>query len=150
MVSQPHRSKLSGMDRVTRVVLVHSGGFTEKWAASWEAHLQDDGRTLKLFPKEETEPQYEHTPGFFGGKASNEALYPDHEYTGTPGIIGGNCRVCGGPITEPWHRMDVKRIAQEVESERRASALACPHNVPNFGPDCPVCDLDERGRFSPD
>ncbi len=24
--------------------------------------------------------------------------------------------------------------------ERRVSQLACPHNVPNFGPDCPICD----------
>lgn len=23
---------------------------------------------------------------------------------------------------------------------RRGSALACPHNVPNFGPSCPICD----------
>lgn len=20
--------------------------------------------------------------------------------------------------------------------------LACPHNVPNFGPECPICDVD--------
>jgi hypothetical protein len=22
----------------------------------------------------------------------------------------------------------------------RVSMLACPHNVPNFGPSCPICD----------
>lgn len=27
-------------------------------------------------------------------------------------------------------------------AERRMSMLACPHNVPNFGPDCPICDAD--------
>ncbi len=25
--------------------------------------------------------------------------------------------------------------------ERRMSMLACPHNVPNFGPECPICDV---------
>ena len=50
---------------VTRVVLVHGDGFTEKWAQSWDVHVQDDGRTLKLFPKNETGPRYEVTPGFF-------------------------------------------------------------------------------------
>ena len=25
--------------------------------------------------------------------------------------------------------------------ERRVSMLACPHNVPNFGPECPICDI---------
>jgi hypothetical protein len=25
--------------------------------------------------------------------------------------------------------------------ERRVSMLACPHNVPNFGPACPICDV---------
>ncbi|SKI79279.1 Uncharacterised protein [Mycobacteroides abscessus subsp. massiliense] len=25
---------------------------------------------------------------------------------------------------------------------RRVSMLACPHNVPNFGPECPTCDSD--------
>lgn len=23
---------------------------------------------------------------------------------------------------------------------RRVTMLACPHNVPNFGPECPICD----------
>lgn len=27
--------------------------------------------------------------------------------------------------------------------ERRGSLLACPHNIPNFGPPCPVCDYDD-------
>ena len=26
--------------------------------------------------------------------------------------------------------------------EHRVSLLACPHNVPNFGPPCPICDVD--------
>lgn len=25
--------------------------------------------------------------------------------------------------------------------ERRVTMLACPHNVPNFGPECPICDV---------
>ena len=25
--------------------------------------------------------------------------------------------------------------------QRRVSMLACPHNVPNFGPECPICDV---------
>ena len=25
--------------------------------------------------------------------------------------------------------------------ERRVSMLACPHNVPNFGPSCGICDV---------
>lgn len=93
---------------VTRVVLVHKDGFTERWAESWELHVQDEGRTLKLFPSHETPPAHQHTPGFF-----DRPLYEQHEYTGTPGLLGGNCRVCGGPVTEPWHRLDTKRIAQE-------------------------------------
>lgn len=24
--------------------------------------------------------------------------------------------------------------------QHRVSLLACPHNVPNFGPSCPICD----------
>lgn len=54
-------------DTVTRVVLVneYGSGYTEKWAESWDLHVQDDGRTLKLFPRTPTEPRYEHTPGFF-------------------------------------------------------------------------------------
>jgi hypothetical protein len=50
---------------VTRVVLVHKDGFTERWAESWDMHVQDEGRTLKLFPRTETAPRYEYTPGFF-------------------------------------------------------------------------------------
>ena len=57
----------SAPDTVTRVVLVHAGGFTEKWAESWDVHVQDDGRTLKLFPRNPTGPRYQHTPGFFSG-----------------------------------------------------------------------------------
>lgn len=30
-------------------------------------------------------------------------LYEPHDFDGIPGIIGGNCRTCGGPIVEPWH-----------------------------------------------
>jgi hypothetical protein len=26
-------------------------------------------------------------------------------------------------------------------AQRRVSMLACPHNVPNFGPECPICDI---------
>jgi hypothetical protein len=26
--------------------------------------------------------------------------------------------------------------------QRRVSALACPHNVPNFGAPCPICDTE--------
>lgn len=26
--------------------------------------------------------------------------------------------------------------------QRRVSMLACPHNVPNFGPECPICDTE--------
>jgi hypothetical protein len=59
---------------VTRVVLVHADSkYTEKWAESWDLHIQDDGRTLKLFPRKPTEPRYEHTPGFFD--------YPPHRKT---------------------------------------------------------------------
>lgn len=37
---------------VTRVTLVggRGQGCTELWADSWRAEIQDDGRTLKLFP----------------------------------------------------------------------------------------------------
>jgi hypothetical protein len=46
-------------ESVTRVVLVHPGGFTEKWAESWDIHIQDDGRTLKLFPRNPAASRYE-------------------------------------------------------------------------------------------
>ena len=26
-------------------------------------------------------------------------------------------------------------------AERRVSMLACVHNIPNFGPECPICDF---------
>lgn len=31
-------------------------------------------------------------------------------------------------------------VPAEPEVPRRVSMLACPHGVPNFGPECPVCD----------
>lgn len=53
-------------ETVTRVVLVNADStYTERWAESWDVYVQDDGRTLKLFPKRPTGPRYEHTPGFF-------------------------------------------------------------------------------------
>jgi hypothetical protein len=57
---------------VTRVVLVHGSypeqTVTERWAKEWDIHVQDDGRTLKLFSWNSTGPRYEHTPGFFEQK----------------------------------------------------------------------------------
>lgn len=35
---------------VTRVVVVTDGGVREFWADEWVVSVQDDGRTLKLFP----------------------------------------------------------------------------------------------------
>jgi hypothetical protein len=35
---------------VTRIVVVHPGGDTERWADNWTIHIQDDGRTVKFFP----------------------------------------------------------------------------------------------------
>lgn len=29
----------------------------------------------------------------------------------------------------------------DKHAQRRVSMLACPHNVPNFGPECPICDI---------
>lgn len=28
----------------------------------------------------------------------------------------------------------------QEHTTRRVSLMACPHNVPNFGPSCPICD----------
>jgi hypothetical protein len=78
------RSNVPGT--VTRVVLVHGdSGYTEKWAESWDIHVQDAGRTLKLFPRKPTEPRYAHTPGFFetgldmGARLDGAAAtYPQH------------------------------------------------------------------------
>lgn len=36
---------------LTRVVVVTDDGVKEFWADEWSVHVQDDGRTLKLFPK---------------------------------------------------------------------------------------------------
>lgn len=36
---------------LTRVVVVTDDGVKEFWADQWSVHVQDDGRTLKLFPK---------------------------------------------------------------------------------------------------
>ena len=30
---------------------------------------------------------------------------------------------------------------KDKHASRRVSMLACPHNVPNFGPECPICDV---------
>ena len=38
------------VDEVTRVVVITDAGVKEFWADEWNAYLQDDGRTLKLFP----------------------------------------------------------------------------------------------------
>lgn len=49
------RSKEPELDltKVTRVHIVTDLGHYENWADSWEAVMQDDGRTLKLFGKGE-------------------------------------------------------------------------------------------------
>lgn len=39
------------VDDVTRVVVVTDDGVKEFWADEWGAYLQDDGCTLKLFPR---------------------------------------------------------------------------------------------------
>lgn len=36
--------------------------------------------------------------------------------------------------------VDVDTYGDVPEVPRRVSMLACPHGVPNFGPECPVCD----------
>lgn len=36
---------------VTRLVVEKDGVYTEFWADSWDVHVQDDGRTLKLFSR---------------------------------------------------------------------------------------------------
>lgn len=36
---------------VTRVVVEKGGVFTEYWADSWDVHVQDGGRTVKLFAR---------------------------------------------------------------------------------------------------
>lgn len=46
----------------------------------------------------------------------NSPLFEPHEFDGTPGIIGGNCRVCHGPIVEPWHQK-VRPISETVKPE---------------------------------
>lgn len=43
-------------------------------------------------------------------------LFEPHQFNGTPGIIGGNCRECGGPITEPWHQ-NVPKVSEEKYEE---------------------------------
>ena len=53
---------------ITRVVLVNpDSGYIERWAEEWLMLVQDDGRTLKLFPRNPTGPRYEHVPGYFLG-----------------------------------------------------------------------------------
>lgn len=33
-------------------------------------------------------------------------LYEPHDFQGREGVLGGNCTICCGPITEPWHNLD--------------------------------------------
>jgi hypothetical protein len=53
------------------------------------------------------------------------------DYKDPPVVIG----MCQEPNCVIW--------AGHPKGEHRSyrvSQLACPHNVPNFGPSCPVCD----------
>lgn len=50
-------------------------------------------------------------------------------------IVKTRIKMCEEPgcVLADGHRLGEHR-------EHRVSMLACPHNVPNFGPCCPICD----------
>ena len=41
-------------------------------------------------------------------------IYPPHSYSGTPGIIGGNCQICHCSIIAPWHVAPVRCLKEDV------------------------------------
>lgn len=49
--SRESRDARVALADVTRLVVEKDGVYTEFWADSWDVHVQDDGRTLKLFSR---------------------------------------------------------------------------------------------------
>ncbi len=74
-------------------------------------------------------------------------LFEPHDFEGFPGIIGGNCRICGGPIVEPWHQAKPASV-QEIVSDKEADQKTCEHCDGNGGwlvnPDWPMGDCGDR------
>jgi len=71
-----------------------------------------------------------------------DALTEDHECKRSkPKVIvmsnGNHVEMC----SKPGCVLAADHIDRGAEhASRRVSMLACPHNVPNFGPPCPICD----------
>lgn len=64
-------------------------------------------------------------------------LYEPHPFDGVPGVIGGNCRKCVGPVIEPWHQRPHPNIGQPC------GGWACDgHNDL-----CPDCDESYRDYY---
>lgn len=54
-------------------------------------------------------------------------MFEPHPFEGTPGIIGGNCLTCLGPIIEPWHHVPAapaKRVFTGTEWSPHIEAAA--------------------------
>lgn len=48
-----------------------------------------------------------------------------------------------GVFVEMCEKKDCVLAANHPKGKHRSyrvSLMACPHNIPNFGPSCPVCD----------
>lgn len=68
-------------------------------------------------------------------------LCPKHQFKSVPGIVGGNCVTCQGPITESWHQT-VLPISEVVKAAQPHDCIEAhdPHGAPGWHWTCPDCE----------
>ncbi len=67
-------------------------------------------------------------------------LFEPHNFKGVPGVIGGNCVICHGPLVEPWHQT-VRPISEAVDAARSHDCIGTHHlhGAPGEHWKCPDC-----------